>query len=418
MACRVFSGMVATITALTLVACSGPASPSPASQGGSQSSAPVDPAWASVLDAGKKEGQILAYAGIFRGTEDQAIAEAFKQATGITFEFVSAASTAPMAQRLRTEIQANQPTADVIEGSSQFIRQLKTEGLFTSVKDKALPALKEDASVWKVNPLAMSPDGDISISRPTSQYDGHIVINSNLLQPADYPKSYAELADPKYKGKLAYVDPKITGDVAARYTRQGYVGGVWALKDIHALYANQAMLLFPGPNDPGTAAARGEIPIGIGANTGTLAQFAKSGGAIKILAFPDAPIVGNPNTMAVVKAAPHPNAALVFMNWFMSKEGQDVINKTQGTSGLRRDVPSYVPDALKAEVVGGGKRGPMMALTDVQSALASDLNGIQVFQRLPDGIPLEEFEGKVNAFIKDWETKQGGPQKEAVVLQE
>ena len=323
-----------------------------------------------------------------------------------------------MAQRLRTEIQANQPTADVFEGSSQFIRQLKNEGLFVPLKDKALPTLKEDASVWKVNPLAMSPDGDIGISRPTSQYDGHLVVNPKVLQPNEYPKTYGELADPKYKGKIAYVDPKITGDVAARYVRQGYVGGVWALKDIHSIYANQSMLLFPGPNDPGTAVARGEIAIGVGTNTGTLAQFAKSGASIKVLAFPDAPIVGNPNTIAVVKAAPHPNAALVFMNWFMSKEGQEVINKTQGTSGLRRDVPSYVPDALKAEVVGGGKRGPMMALTDAQSALASDLNGIQVFQRLPDGIPLEEFESKVNAFIKEWETKQGGPQKEAVVLQD
>jgi len=409
--------VIGIITAFTLAACSGPAAPSPASQG-SQSSTPADPAWAAIVEAGKKEGSVLAYAGIFRGTEDQAIADAFKQASGITFEFVSAASTAPMAQRLRTEIQANQPTADVFEGSSQFIRQLKNEGLFVPLKDKALPTLKEDASVWKVNPLAMSPDGDIGISRPTSQYDGHLVVNPKVLQPNEYPKTYGELADPKYKGKIAYVDPKITGDVAARYVRQGYVGGVWELKDIHSIYANQSMLLFPGPNDPGTAVARGEIAIGVGANTGTLAQFAKSGGSLKILAFPDAPIVGNPNTIAVVKAAPHPNAALVFMNWFMSKEGQEVVNKTQGTSGLRRDVPSYVPDALKAEVVGGGKRGPMMALTDAQSALASDLNGIQVFQRLPDGIPLEEFESKVNAFIKDWETKQGGPQKEAVVLQD
>jgi iron(III) transport system substrate-binding protein len=410
--------VVATFTAIGLIACSTPAPSSPASQGSSQSSQSSDSAWSAILEAGKKEGQVLAYAGIFRGTDDQAIAEAFKQATGITFEFVSAASTAPMAQRLRTEVQANQPTADVFEGSSQFIRQLKTEGFFTPLKDKPLPALKEDASVWKVHPLAMGADGDISISRPTSQYDGHVVVNTRLLQPSEYPKSYAELADPRYKGKIAYVDPKITGDVAARYVRQGYVGGSWALKDIHALYANQSMLLFPGPNDPGTAAARGEIPIGIGANTGTLAQFAKSGGTIKILAFPDAPIVGNPNTMAAVKAAPHPNAALVFLNWFMSKEGQDTINKTQGTSGLRRDVPSYVPDALKAEVVGGGKRGPMMALTDTQSALAAELNGIQVFQKLPDGIPLEEFESKVNTFIKEWEAKQGGPQKEAVVLQD
>ena len=68
----------------------------------------------------------------------------------------------------------------------------------------------------------------------------------------DYPKSYHELStDPRYKGKIAYVDPKITGEAAARYVVYGYVGNIWQLSDFWSLYNNQSMLLFPGPSDPG-----------------------------------------------------------------------------------------------------------------------------------------------------------------------
>ncbi len=67
--------------------------------------------------------------------------------------------------------------------------------------------------------------------------------------------SYHELAvDAKYKGKMAYVDPKITGDLAARFVQHGYVTSNWSLDDIWLYYNSQNMLLFPGPNDQGAAA--------------------------------------------------------------------------------------------------------------------------------------------------------------------
>jgi len=406
------------VCVFVLVACTAP-SGAPSGPGAPSAGGPVDSEWQKIVAAAQKEGSVLAYTGIFRGNEDQAIADEFKRQTGINFDWVNAASTAPLAQRLRTEVQAGQPSADILEGSSQFVRQLKNDGFFISVKDKPLPTLKEPESVWKIHPLAMSAEGDIQISRPTSQYDGHIYVNTSLLPQPDWPKTFQDLAsDPKYKGRIAWVDPKITGDAAARYIRQGYVGGSWTLKDIHSLYANQSMLLFPGPNEPGPAVGRGEMAISIGANTPGIPQLAKAGAPIKLLAFPEVPVVGNPNTMGVLKTAQHPNAALVFLNWFMSKEGQDTINRVQQTQGLRRDVANYVPDALRSEVIGGGKKGPMMALTDIQSDLASDLYAAGIFQKLTENLSLAEFEEKVNTFIKDWETKHGGPQKQAVPLQD
>lgn len=403
---------------LAVVACGPPAAPATQDKAPAAGS-PIDAEWQKILDAAKKEGSVIIYGGIIAGGEITALAEEFRQQTGISFDMVSVASGAPLAQRIRTEVGANQPTADVFGGGSQFVHQLKKEGLFGTVKGQPLPVLREPDSVWRLHPLAMGPEGDIVVTRTSSQYDGHIIVNTGLLAESDFPKSYHEVAtDPKYKGKLAYVDPKITGDVAARYVSHGYVTNTWSLADIWAYYANQSMMLFPGPNDQGSAVGRGEIAIGLGANSGDLARFVKAGAPVKILAFPDTPLPGNPNSMGVLKAAPHPNAALVWVNWFLSRDGQDSINKFQQTRSLRRDVASYVPDPLKGDVVGGGKKGPQMALTNVQSELASELHGANIFQRLPDGIPLAEFESRVNDFVKQWEAKVGGPQRDAIPLQE
>jgi hypothetical protein len=104
------------------------------------------------------------------------------------------------------------------------------------------------------------------------------------------------------------------------------------------------------------------------------------------------------------------------MNWFLSKEGQDTAGKLDQHRGIRKDVPSYIPDSLKGEVAGGGKLGQTILLTDAQSDFAADLHRLGLFTKLPDGISLNDFQNGVNAAIKEWEAKQGGPQKDTVPL--
>ncbi len=242
--------LVAMMATLALPACAPAQSSSSANPSSSASS--EDPAWQQIVEAAKREGSVLVYGSVLQGAEGTAIAEEFKKATGVTIDVVEAASGAPLAQRIRTEVQAGQPTADIFSGGSIFVHQVKREGFFTPIKDQPLPIFKEPATVWRLHPLAMSADGDIQIFRTSGQYEGHIVVNTNLLPEADYPKSYHELSiDPKYKGKIVYVDPKITGEAAARYVVYGYVGNIWPLRDFWSLYNNQSMFLFPGPSDPG-----------------------------------------------------------------------------------------------------------------------------------------------------------------------
>jgi hypothetical protein len=81
-------------------------------------------------------------------------------------------------------------------------------------------------------------------------------------------------------------------------------------------------------------------------------------------------------------------------------------------------VPSYTHEALEPEIVGGSKRGPIVALTLAQSLLAVQLNSSGLFQKLTEGISQAEFTGGVNDYIKKWEDEQGGPKHEGVVLKD
>jgi len=406
---------ISMIVAAALLAACGATSPTSKPQAGA--SAP-NAAWQQVLDAAKAEGTLVVYHNLFPGAEGTKVADEFKAKTGVTVDFIGGLG-APLSQRIRTEVAGNTPSADVFEGSSQFLLPMQKDQFFISVKDK-VPALQESADTWRVHPGYMSETQELLVSRAMTQYPAHLTVNTSKLAASDYPTSYHDLAmNPKFKGKIGYVDPKTTGDTAAVFIRQGYVGQAYTIDDVWQLYANQQMMLFPGPGDHGAAAGRGEVAIAIGATYGNLLQLAGANAPIKLLAFADTPVVSNPTTMGVLKSGAHPNAALVFINWFYSKEGQDYVNNLLQLPGtMRRDVTQYTHPALTPEVVGGGKRGPTIALTLPQSLLAVELNSSGLFQKLTEGISQAEFTSGVNDYIKKWEDQQGGPKHDGVTLKD
>ncbi len=121
----------------------------------------------------------------------------------------------------------------------------------------------------------------------------------------------------------------------------------------------------------------------------------------------------------MLKAAPHPNAALVLINWFFSKEGQDTYCKINLCTSFRSDVPDYVPDSNRAIVPGGGKPGPTYVLNADQLQLSADLRETQVTLKITEqNVTFEEFEKAMTSTLQDWASKHGGPHKDLVPLKE
>jgi iron(III) transport system substrate-binding protein len=372
----------------------------------------ADPEWQKVVDAARQEGRVLVYGtGFLRGVEGAMIAQEFQRIYGISVDVVDGAGS-PSFERLRQETKAGVPTADVFLASPPWPTVVEKEGFLQSLQDKRLPVLKEPKSVWKVDPASMS---DAYLIQAPIYPNGHLVINTRLLQSADYPKSFHELAsDARYIGKIAWVDPKTTGDVAFKWTIWGYIANGLSLEDVWAIYANQKPALYADPPAEAEAVSRGEAAIAMGLST--FESAAEAGAPLKVLRFASIPVVTNVSAFGLVKQAQHPNAALVLMNWAISREGQEFITQTRRAMSLRTDVPDRLPDVLqKAELVGGADKGPAYVLAPVHAVFSADLHSkVEVWRRLPTGLPQAEFETAITTFVKEWEAANGGPMRQAI----
>jgi iron(III) transport system substrate-binding protein len=405
--------LLAGLVALT--ACAAPSAPSPAPAktdskpaGGAGSSE-----WDKILEAGKQEGKVLIYGALLGGPEGSAITEEFRKQTGITVDFVAGAGS-PLYSRIREELKAG-PSADIFEGSQPWPSIIQKDGYFVSSKEKPLPVLQNELSAFPVNPRMMAEGGEYVISRFPSNV-GHVIVNTKLLQPSEYPKSWKEIAtEPRFTGKIGWVNPKSTGDVAYKWVQWGYNANAFSLEDVWNIYAKQSPMMMAVPMDVGGALGRGEASVGV--TTGTIENLLEAGAPIKVILFPDVPVVEGVAGMGLVKDAAHPNAALVFMNWVLSQQGQQMITTTAKVRSIRKDVPSGSPPGVTPEVAGGGQRGPTYLMTGAQAELAGDLHAAGVMQTLPDGISQADFLKNVNTYLADWEAKHGGPQKQQIKLE-
>jgi iron(III) transport system substrate-binding protein len=159
--------------------------------------------------------------------------------------------------------------------------------------------------------------------------------NSNLVKPEEIA-SYDDLLNPKWKGKIAILDPRTPGSGESTWAF------LWKLKGEQFLtrLAAQDMLVGRNLRQLAEAVARGKSALSIGVSYYTYVPFVKSGLPVKPITsikegFYASSGSGN---LALIKDAPHPNASAVFINWLLSKDGQTVFTKALGQPTRRLDV--------------------------------------------------------------------------------
>jgi iron(III) transport system substrate-binding protein len=401
-------------TALLVLAGCAPQAAAPSAPG----SAGQDPQWQKIVEDGKKEGQVLIYGRLLAGKEGSEVADEFNKRFGISVDFVDM-SGSPAFERVRNEIKAGVPTADIYEGAPPWPNVFLNNDLIAPLKDKPLSELKDSSVQWQLHPGAIVPDTWSYLASRFTDTNGHYSVNPNQLPQADWPKSFHEMAtNPKLKGKIAWANEKTGADVNQRFMLHSYVGGHMSLRDLWDLYRSQETLLFANPVDGVAAVGKGEAAVAVDPPTQNNLNLIQAG-ALKPVRFPEIPLVRQPQGMMLLKAAPHPNAALVFINWFFSKEGQDTYCKINLCTSFRSDVQDYQPEALKPIIPGGGKAGPTYVLNADQLQLSADLRETQVTLKITEpSMTFEEFDKAMTATLADWASKHGGPHKELVPLKE
>lgn len=267
---------------------------------------------------------MLAYGGA------EAAFDAFTEKTGIKVEYVEISTGKALAQ---LQAENGNTTADIWFGGGvdSYISATDLGYLeqYVSPEAEAInPAYSDADGYW--TGLALVPAG--------------FLVNNDVLaeKNLEAPKTWEDLADPKYKGEIIMASPAISGTQYAilNGTIQAYGEEkgweVWkGINENVDFYAQ-------GGGEPGPKCAAGEFGIAVLAMTG--GTFAMEAEYPVTAVYPEDMIPWTPAPIAIFKNSQNKDAAKVFVDHFLSKEGQEALREADARIMARGDVA--IPEAI------------------------------------------------------------------------
>jgi iron(III) transport system substrate-binding protein len=267
------------------------------------------PVTQALIDAAKKEGQVVYYT-----STDLPVAERVAKAFEAKYPGIAVRTERTGAervfQRIGQEYSSNIHAVDVVNSSdaAHFI-VWKRDGILA-------PYVPEE--VAKFYPAEhRDPDGQFASFRVWLSI---IAYNTGLVKPEEAPKSFADLLDPKWKGKIVKAHPGYSGTImTATYQMQRDLG--W---DYFEKLAKQNIMQVQSSADPPKKLDLGERAVMADGNEYNIFQLKEAGRPVEpVYASEGSPLIVGPNGM--FKSSPNPNAARLFQSFCMSREAQQLI---------------------------------------------------------------------------------------------
>src|SRR5574341_496605 len=258
-----------------------------------------------LLEAARKEGSVVLYTSL-APTESGPLGQAFEKKTGVKVEIWRAISE-KVVQRAVTETRARRATFDVIETNGPEMEIMAREKLFAEFHSPY---------------LADVPAGAIPAHRqwiPDRVNFFVVAFNTAKVKREEIPKTYAGFVEPKWKGRIG-IEATDAEWMATLVKQWGEARGMEYFRklaqmkpDVRKGHVLLAELI-----------AAGEIPVGLTVYNSNAESLKRRGAPIDWL--PVEPVVGRPQGIALARNAPHPNAALLFVDFVLSPEGQGLLN--------------------------------------------------------------------------------------------
>ena len=259
---------------------------------------------AGLLERARKEGAITLYTSM-QLVDSGPLTQAFEKKYGIKVNLWRA-SGEKVAQRAITEARGNRFEADVIETDGAQMEILHREGQLAPL---------QAASIKDI------PPGIVPAHRhyvPTRLTLYVLVYNTKLVAPADVPKSYDDLLDPKWSGKVGIESADVAWFAAVAKGMGEPKGLAWFRE-----FAANKPSLRSGHTLMAELVAAGEMAMAVDAHVQGVARLKEKGAPVEWKALQ--PAFGQPSSVGVAKRAPHPNAAQLFADFILSREGQEII---------------------------------------------------------------------------------------------
>jgi len=289
--------------------------------------------WEQLVDAAKKEGKVTvslpASAEMKKRVEEQ-----FKKRYGIEVETFTARGSAAV-RRMADEFKAGVRNFDLhIGGSSSIVSGMLAEGILDPIEPwLALPEVKDPKQWWGGHLWVDSAKRFVYMFQA---YLSEVIwYNSDLVKPSEI-RSLDDFLNPKWKGKIGYLDPRTPGAGDSSWAFMWKTKGEDYLKKLVA----QDLYLGRDQRVLAEGLAKGRVAVMIGLSYYSYLPFLKAGLPVKTLPTPKEGNygTGGSGNLAIIKTPAHPNSTKVFVNWLLGREGQEIVSRALGQATRRLDV--------------------------------------------------------------------------------
>jgi ABC-type Fe3+ transport system substrate-binding protein len=293
------------------------------------------PEWERTLEAAKKEGKVVV--GIPPSAELRKEMETvLKQKFAIEAELISAPGPRN-ASRVASERKAGVSYFDALIVGTGTAVGLAHDGMLEPLESfLILPEVKDPKEWWgghiwednlSTNRFLYSFLADVSTHS--------MWYNSSLVKPSEL-RSFDDYLASKWKGKIGFSDPRIPGSGQSIWSFMWEVKGEEFLRRL----VQQDLFLTRDLRQLADALSKGRVALAFGLGRSQTEPFVRAGLPVKPSPAPKEglPASNSFGVLGVVKDPPHPNATKIFVNWFLSRDGQEWYGKVMQNGTRRLDV--------------------------------------------------------------------------------
>ncbi len=284
-----------------------------------------------LIEGAKKEGVLSLYTSLT--VDDMTVLNvAFEKLYGIKVRMWRAACDKVL-QRVLAEHQAGRAEVDIIECNAPPLEAMHREGVLQSVR-----------SPWQSELIAAA----MPVHREWAGTRLNVFVqafNTKLVKREELPKSYADFLDPRWKGRLSI--EATDDDWFASVVRGLGIGEEKGVKLFRDIVAQNGMSVRRGHTLLTNLVASGEVPFALTVYNFTAEQVKQKGAPLDWFVL--SPAVARANGVALAKRSPHPHAALLYYDFMIGDEGQQIL--------FKRD---FVPTSRKIDTPLN--RGPLVVI--------------------------------------------------------
>jgi iron(III) transport system substrate-binding protein len=305
-----------------------------------------------LIEAAKKEGKLVFYTSYVTPQMHAAVKDGFEKTFGITVDLLNVRAS-ELNERVRAEQAAGRFLGDVVQHGQASINRFTQAG-----NTQPLGAIAAAQDLIDGQPAEPNQIGSF-----IGAYA--ILANNNLVKPGDEPKSWLDLLDPKWKGKILTDDMRAAGGGNAVFSATYSALG----EDFHRKLAANDVTISRDVGEAERRAARGEFSLYMPQVSSDLTGLR---GLPVRLVVPREGIAYVRLDLAFLKNAPHPNAARLFIEYYLSEENQKRIaawGVLPVIKGADSALPPEVQPMAKAKFMGTIVADTQQKMLDLATAI-------------------------------------------------